>query len=183
MDSNTLRVLVVDDSPIISRKLVMMMELLGYRVVKTVENGLEAIAAYREHKPDLVTMDITMPEMDGIAATHAIKREFPQANIIMVTSHGQEKMVLESLKAGAKGYVLKPFQQQRLVAVIEKACHSVILESRLRDQVERREAKQAGPETQVDPQAAASPIDGVTDAPAEAAAEPFVELARNKTPD
>ena len=74
MDSNTLRVLVVDDSPIISQKLVMMMELLGYRVVKTVENGLEALAAYREHKPDLVTMDITMPQMDGIAATHAIKR-------------------------------------------------------------------------------------------------------------
>lgn len=91
MEITALRVLVVDDSPIISQKLVMMMELLGYRVVKTVDNGLKAIAAYREYKPDLVTMDITMPEMDGIAATRAIKREFPDANIIMVTSHGQEK--------------------------------------------------------------------------------------------
>lgn len=183
MESDTLRVLVVDDSPIISRKLVMMMELLGYRVVKTVENGLEAIAAYREHKPDLVTMDITMPQMDGIAATRAIRREFPDANIIMVTSHGQEKMVLESLKAGAKGYVLKPFQQQRLVAVIDKACHSVILESRLRAQVELREAKTAGPAAQVDPQAAARPIDGVPDAPAEAAAEPVAEVDKHQTPD
>jgi len=180
MDSNTLRVLVVDDSPIISRKLVMMMELLGYRVVKTVENGLEAIAAYREHKPDLVTMDITMPQMDGIAATHAIKREFPDANIIMVTSHGQEKMVLESLKAGAKGYVLKPFQQQRLVAVIEKACRSVILESRLRDQVERREAKTT---PQANSEAAAPALDTSANETAPASTEPLAEEPKGQTLD
>lgn len=179
MDSNTLRVLVVDDSPIISQKLVMMMELLGYRVVKTVENGLEAIAAYREHKPDLVTMDITMPQMDGIAATRAIRREFPDANIIMVTSHGQEKMVLESLKAGAKGYVLKPFQQQRLVAVIEKACHSVILESRLRAQVELREAKTT---PQANSETATPPVDTSANEPAPASAEPLAENSNDKTP-
>jgi two-component system, chemotaxis family, chemotaxis protein CheY len=183
MDIRTLRVLVVDDSPIISRKLVMMMELLGYRVVKTVENGLEAIAAYREHKPDLVTMDITMPQMDGIAATRAIKREFPDANIIMVTSHGQEKMVLESLKAGAKGYVLKPFQQQRLVAVIEKACHSVIVESRLRAQVELRETKKPEPTQQTNSDTAAPPTDVSAEVPAPAAAEPLVEVPQDKTPD
>ena len=181
MDINTLRVLVVDDSPIISQKLVMMMELLGYRVVKTVENGLAAVAAYREYKPDLVTMDITMPEMDGIAATRAIKHEFPDANIIMVTSHGQEKMVLESLKAGAKGYVLKPFQQQRLVAVIEKACHSVILESRLRDQVELRETKKAGLTPQADPQTTAAPVATSTDAPVDATAKSAAEAPNDET--
>jgi two-component system, chemotaxis family, chemotaxis protein CheY len=180
MDIKTLRVLVVDDSPIISRKLIMMMELLGYRVVKTVENGLEAIAAYREHKPDLVTMDITMPEMDGIAATRAIKREFPDANIIMVTSHGQEKMVLESLKAGAKGYVLKPFQQQRLVAVIEKACHSVILESRLRAQVELREAKKPEAPPQANAETAEPSIDASAMEPEQASAGPRTEDPKDK---
>jgi two-component system chemotaxis response regulator CheY len=139
MAADTLRVMVVDDSPIIARKISMMMEMLGYQVVKTAENGLEAIAAYREHRPDLVTMDITMPEMDGIEATRFIRREFPDANIVMVTSHGQEKMVLDALKAGAKGYVLKPFQQQRLVAVIEKACRSVMLQDKLQSALAQRE--------------------------------------------
>jgi two-component system chemotaxis response regulator CheY len=141
MTMNKLRILVVDDSPIIARKLSMMMEMLGYQVVKTADNGLAAIAAYRECRPDLVTMDITMPEMDGIEATRAIRREFPAANIIMVTSHGQEKMVLDALKAGAKGYVIKPFQQQRLVAVIEKACHSVMLQDKLQSELSQREGK------------------------------------------
>lgn len=145
---NKLRILVVDDSPIIARKLSMMMEMLGYQVVKTADNGLAAIAAYRECRPDLVTMDITMPEMDGIEATRAIRREFPAANIIMVTSHGQEKMVLDALKAGAKGYVIKPFQQQRLVAVIEKACHSVMLQDKLQSELSQREGK---PVSKTDP--------------------------------
>ncbi len=143
MEMHALRVVVVDDSPNISRKICMMMEMLGYRVVKTAENGWEAIAAYRECRPDLVTMDITMPVMDGIQATRYIKREFPDANIIMVTSHGQERMVLDALKAGAKGYVLKPFQQQRLVSVIEKACHRVILPSMLEAEIIQRENRPA----------------------------------------
>jgi len=141
MEIKALKVMVVDDSPIITRKICMMMEMLGYLVVKTAENGLDAIAAYRECQPDLVTMDITMPVMDGIEATRNIRREFPDANIIMVTSHGQERMVLEALKAGAKGYVLKPFQQQRLIAVIEKACRRVILPSMLEAEIIQREGK------------------------------------------
>jgi len=141
MEIHALKVMVVDDSPIITRKICMMMEMLGYRVIKTAENGLEAIAAYRECQPDLVTMDITMPVMDGIEATRHIRREFPDANIIMVTSHGQERMVLDALKAGAKGYVLKPFQQQRLVTVIEKACHRFILPGMLEAEIMQREGK------------------------------------------
>jgi two-component system chemotaxis response regulator CheY len=144
MTINKLRILVVDDSPIIARKLTMMMEMLGYQVVMTVENGLEAIAAYRALLPDLVTMDITMPVMDGILATRLIRREFPTANIIMVTTHGQEQMVLDALKAGARGYVIKPFQQQRLVAVIEKACHSVMLQDKLQSELAHREDHPSG---------------------------------------
>ena len=119
MEMGALRVLVVDDNPIITRKICMMMDQIGYRVVMTAADGKEAIAAYRECRPDVVTMDITMPVLDGIEATRIIKRAYPDANIVMVTSHGQEKMVLDALKAGAKGYVLKPFQPQKVFEVIE----------------------------------------------------------------
>lgn len=129
MDS--LKVLIVDDSPIISRKLTMMVELLGYKVVKTAATGTEAIAAYRACRPDVVTMDITMPDMDGIEATRRIVGEFPDAKIVMVTSHGQERMVLEALKAGAKGYVLKPFDGKKVSEAIQKACQRVVLKDKL----------------------------------------------------
>ena len=129
MDS--LKVLIVDDSPIISRKLTMMVELLGYKVVKTAATGTEAITAYRACHPDVVTMDITMPDMDGIEATRRIMAEFPDAKIVMVTSHGQEKMVLDALKAGAKGYVLKPFDGNKVSEAIQKACKRVVLKDKL----------------------------------------------------
>ena len=131
MEMGALRVLVVDDSPIITRKICMMMDQIGYRVVMTATNGKEAIAAYKECLPDVVTMDITMPLIDGIEATRIIRRAHPDANIVMVTSHGQEKMVLDALKAGAKGYVLKPFQPQKVYEVIEKACKRVVLQDKL----------------------------------------------------
>lgn len=131
MEMDALRVLVVDDSPIITRKICMMMDLIGYQVIRTAATGREAIIAYKECRPDVVTMDITMPDMDGIEATRLIKKAFPEANIVMVTSHGQEKMVLDALKAGAKGYVLKPFQQQKIFEVIEKACNRVVLHDKL----------------------------------------------------
>ncbi len=125
-DNSTLDILVVDDSPIIIQKLSVLLEGVGYRVIHTATNGKAAIEAYKLSKPDVVTMDITMPEMDGIEATKAIISEYPDAKVIMVTSHGQEKMVLDALKAGAKGYVLKPFQQQKVYEVIQKACNRKI---------------------------------------------------------
>ena len=127
-------ILVVDDSPIITRKLTMMMELLGYKVVKSAATGREAIAAYRACRPDVVTMDITMPDMDGIEATRAIVDEFPDAKIVMVTSHGQEKMVFDALKAGAKGYVLKPFDGQKVHEAIQKAYKREVLQAKLRSE-------------------------------------------------
>jgi len=145
MDS--LKVLIVDDSPIISRKLTMMVELLGYKVVKTAATGTEAIAAYRACRPDVVTMDITMPDMDGIEATRRIMAEFPDAKIVMVTSHGQEKMVLDALKAGAKGYVLKPFDGNKVSEAIQKACKRVVLKDKLpADAPAEGDAKPAAPQ-------------------------------------
>jgi two-component system chemotaxis response regulator CheY len=76
-------------------------------------------------------MDITMPDMDGIEATKRIIKDFPDAKIMMVTSHGQEKMVMDALKAGAKGYVLKPFDGQKLNQAIQKACNRVVLQEKL----------------------------------------------------
>lgn len=122
LNNTVLDILVVDDSPIIVKKLSMLLDGLGYRVIQTAANGKEAVEAYKICKPDVVTMDITMPEMDGIEATQAIMGEFPEARIVMVTSHGQEAMVLNALKAGAKGYILKPFQQQKVYETIQKMC-------------------------------------------------------------
>lgn len=122
MDVDVLTVMVVDDSPIIVKKLTVLLQTFGYKVVQTAANGKEAVAAYKQHEPDVVTMDITMPEMDGIEATQEIISEFPDAKIVMITSHGQENMVLDALKAGAKGYVLKPFQQQKVYETIQKTC-------------------------------------------------------------
>ncbi|EME71350.1 CheY-like receiver protein [Paramagnetospirillum caucaseum] len=96
------------------------MEGLGHQVIATASTGRQAIEAYRQHRPDLMTMDISMPDMDGMEATAAIVAEFPEARIMMVTSHGQERMVIDSLDAGAKGYVLKPVRIEKLSDMIAK---------------------------------------------------------------
>ena len=157
MEMGALRVLVVDDNPIITRKICMMMDQIGYRVVMTAADGKEAIAAYRECRPDVVTMDITMPVLDGIEATRIIKRAYPDANIVMVTSHGQEKMVLEALKAGAKGYVLKPFQPQKVFEVIEKACRRVVLQEKLSEKLDHGDENPAPSGSEVSEPASDTP--------------------------
>lgn len=135
---STLDIMIVDDSPIIRQKLTVMLEQIGYRVVQTATTGKEAIASYRSQRPDLVTMDITMPDMDGIEATRAIIGEFPDAKIVMVTSHGQEQMVLHALKAGAKGYVIKPFQPHVVYEAIQKACRRTVDQDKLQAIIEHR---------------------------------------------
>lgn len=122
MSQSNIRILVVDDSPITVRKLSMMLTGLGYSIAATAASGQEAIEQYRNCTPDIVTMDITMPTMNGIEATREIIHEFPDARIIMVTSLGQEKMVLDALKAGAKGYVIKPFKEAKISEAIHKVC-------------------------------------------------------------
>jgi DNA-binding NarL/FixJ family response regulator len=116
---SSLNFLIVDDSALTTKKLTDTLKEMGHTVVKTAATGVEALEAYRECNPDFVTMDITMPDMDGIQATKNIKAEFPDANIIMVTSHGQEGMVMKAIKAGAKGYVLKPMKAERLREIID----------------------------------------------------------------
>jgi len=116
----SLKIMVVDDSWITIKKLALILEELGHNVVEKCRNGCEAVEKFPDVKPDIVTMDITMPETNGIDATKSIIRDFPQAKIIIVTSHGQEQMVMDAINAGASGYVLKPFRSEKLKEVIEK---------------------------------------------------------------
>lgn len=139
MDS--LKILIVDDSPIVMRQLTMMLEQLGHRVVKAASTGKQAIAAYKEFSPDVVTMDITMPDMDGITATREIMALDAAARIIMVTSHGQEKMVLDSLKAGARGYVLKPFQINKIADALENSMKIRVLGNKLDAVIAKKEGE------------------------------------------
>ncbi len=117
----TLTVMIVDDSLLATKSLAAMLTEMGHRVVKTVSGGGPALDAYRQCTPDLVTMDVTMPDMDGIEATRRLVAQFPDARIIMVTSHGQEGMVMKAVKAGAMGYVLKPIKREKLRDMINRA--------------------------------------------------------------
>jgi two-component system chemotaxis response regulator CheY len=121
-----LNILVVDDSMVATQLLKRALEEIGHKVVRTAKSGLEAITAYGECNPDLVTMDLTMPDMDGIEATRRITHAFADAQVVMVSSHAQSTMVMDALKAGAKGYILKPFKTDRLRATIDRATARVI---------------------------------------------------------
>ena len=93
----------------------------GYEVVGEAENGLKAVEKFTELRPDLVTMDITMPEMDGISAVKAIKKIDPKAKIVMCSAMGQQAMVIEAIQAGARDFIVKPFQQDRVLEAVRKA--------------------------------------------------------------
>ena len=115
-----LNIMVVDDSHISVKKLSKVVEELGHNVVQVARTGKEAVEEYDRVNPDLVTMDITMPDMNGIEATRQIRSKYKDALILMVTSHGQEQMVMDAIEAGAKGYILKPFEKNKLAEAIEK---------------------------------------------------------------
>jgi len=117
---NGLRVMVVDDSDITVKKITQLFLGFGHEVVATCSSGKDVVKHYSELEPDLVTMDITMPEVDGIEATRQLIAQFPDAKIIVITSHGQEQMVMEAISAGAQGYVLKPIKAEKLKDTIDK---------------------------------------------------------------
>jgi two-component system chemotaxis response regulator CheY len=114
-----LKILIVEDSKITAKKLASIFSELGHEVVGTVNNGIEAVSNYEEYHPDLVTMDITMPGMDGIEATKRILDIDPDAVIIIVTSHGQENTIMDAIEDGALGYVLKPFNKEKIREQLE----------------------------------------------------------------
>jgi two-component system chemotaxis response regulator CheY len=111
-------VLIADDSEFMRNLLKEILE-EDHTIIGEVENGVEAVEAYEEVNPDLVMMDIVMPIQDGIEATDEIKTDHPDATIIMCTSVGQEEKMKEAVKAGADGYITKPFQKPSVMEAIE----------------------------------------------------------------
>jgi two-component system chemotaxis response regulator CheY len=114
-------VLVVDDAAFMRATLRDIFSRNGYRVVGEARNGVEAVALYERERPDLVTMDIVMPEMGGIEAVKAIVDKFPEARIIMCSAMGQQSLVIEAIQAGARDFVIKPFQASRVLEAAARA--------------------------------------------------------------
>lgn len=114
------RVLVVDDAAFMRMMIKDILKKGGFEVVGEAEDGIKAVEKYKELKPDLVTMDITMPEMDGITAVKEIKKINSNAVIIMCSAMGQQAMVIDAIQAGAKDFVVKPFQPDRVLEAIRK---------------------------------------------------------------
>lgn len=115
-----LNIMVVDDSMIMIIQLTKMFKEMGHEVIASARTGLEAVDKYMIYKPDIVTMDITMPDMNGIDSSKMILDQDPNALIIMVTSQGQEQLVVDSITIGAKGYVLKPIHPEKLKETVEQ---------------------------------------------------------------
>ena len=113
-------ILICDDAAFMRMMIKDILTKNGYNVVGEAENGLKAVEKYSETKPDLVLMDITMPEMDGIQALKKIKEQDPGATVIMCSAMGQQAMVIESIQAGAKDFILKPFQADRVIEAVKK---------------------------------------------------------------
>ncbi len=119
--ANIVKTLVVDDSAFMRNILKKILTPTGkFVVIGEASNGKEAIEKAKELQPDLITMDIVMPEMDGITATREIKKILPNVKIVMCTSIDQEKKVIEAIEAGADGYIVKPFQAQKVLEELNK---------------------------------------------------------------
>lgn len=114
------RVLIVDDAAFMRMMIKDILEKNGFEVVGEESNGLKGVELYKLEKPDIVTMDITMPEMDGIEAVKAIKAFDPAAKIIMCSAMGQQTMVMDAIRAGARDFIVKPFQSDRVLEAIKK---------------------------------------------------------------
>lgn len=113
-------VLIVDDAAFMRMVLKDILSKNGYQVIGEAPNGLKAIEMYKNERPDVVTMDITMPEMDGIQALKGIRAFDPSAKVIMCSAMGQQAMVMEAIKEGAKDFIVKPFQAERVLEAVKR---------------------------------------------------------------
>jgi two-component system, chemotaxis family, chemotaxis protein CheY len=114
------RLLIVDDALIMRRRIMQIAELAGWSVVGEAKDGREAVAMFRQQKPDLVTMDIVMPEMDGVEALRQMIAEEPRAQIVMISAVNQKDKLAECLRAGAQDFIVKPFEKSELLAFFTK---------------------------------------------------------------
>ncbi len=112
-------ILIADDAAFMRMRCGKMLQQHGYTVLEA-ENGREAVEKYSAQRPDCVLMDITMPELDGLSALKEIRKMDPNARVAMVTAIGQQQVVMEALQSGARDFVVKPFQPERVLAAVEK---------------------------------------------------------------
>jgi len=133
-----LNILVADDSVLMRRNIKNILKQAGYTIAGEASNGKEAVELYRKHRPDLVTMDITMPVMTGIEAVKTIIEEFPDANIIMISALDQKHMVFKALECGAKHYIVKPFK----VSAVLKAIQHVLNPEKKQDDLNQKPQEQ-----------------------------------------
>lgn len=113
-------VLIVDDAIFMRSMIADILKGAGFEVVGEASSGIEAVAKYKELKPDLVTMDIVMPDMGGIDAVREIIKEDPDARILMCSAMGQQGLVVEAIQAGARDFVVKPFQPSRVLEAVQR---------------------------------------------------------------
>ncbi|HEX3011121.1 MAG TPA: response regulator [Syntrophomonadaceae bacterium] len=113
-------VLIVDDAMFMRYTIKQMLENSDFNVIGEADNGINALIQYQELRPDLVTMDITMPEVNGIGAVQLIKKFDPKAKILMMSAMGQETMVKEAIIAGAQGFLVKPFKQEDVINALNR---------------------------------------------------------------
>ena len=114
-------ILICDDAAFMRMMIKDILTKNGYNVAGEAENGVKAVEKYQETKPDLVLMDITMPEMDGIQALKKIKQLDPNASVGMCSAMGQQALVIESIQSGARDFIVKPFQPDRVLEAVKKA--------------------------------------------------------------
>ena len=114
------KILIVDDAAFMRMMLKDILTKGGFEIAGEAADGVEAVAKYGELKPDLVTLDITMPNKDGIQALKEIKAADPNATCVMCSAMGQQAMVIESIQAGAKDFIVKPFQAERVIEAVKK---------------------------------------------------------------
>ena len=113
-------VLICDDAVFMRTMLADILTQAGFAVIGQAQTGIEAVEKYRELKPDLVTMDIVMPDMGGIEAVREIVKEFPEAKILMCSAMGQQTLVIEAIQAGARDFIVKPFQPSRVLEAVQR---------------------------------------------------------------
>ena len=114
------KIMICDDAAFMRMMIKDILTKNGYEIAAEAENGAVAVEKYQDAKPDLVLMDITMPDMDGIQALKKIKEIDPNANIIMCSAMGQQAMVIEAIQSGAKDFIVKPFQAERVLEAVKK---------------------------------------------------------------
>lgn len=117
-------VLIVDDTVFMRMMLSKILTENGFEVVAEAENGKVALDMYADFAPDIVTLDITMPEMNGLEALQSLKQRWPEAKVVMVSAMGQKPLVVEAIQNGAKDFIVKPFQPARVIAALRSAINS-----------------------------------------------------------